>query len=48
MIRETIGNGHSERGICELFAYLYNLVGYLKSSDINELCAIKEVKKDEL
>lgn len=42
MIRETISNAYPERDICELFAYLYNLVGYLNSLDINELCDIYE------
>jgi hypothetical protein len=41
MIRETISNGHLERGICELFAYLYNSVGYLNSSDITKLSEIR-------
>jgi hypothetical protein len=45
MIRETISNGHLERGICELFAYLYNSVGYPNSSDITELCAIFLTKR---
>jgi hypothetical protein len=47
MIRETISNGHLERGICELFAYLYNSVGYLNSLDITELSAIFYIKKEK-